>query len=178
MSKFDTLLERELERYQQNGILVGDLVKFKKDAMKHEYIQSRAQSFKDIIAACMDPSFDLNLRVGAVKSIYPTTTQNYGNGTEQVAGAFADIYVEYAPGLFRNPVTLPIEVLEVVTTGVNLAPIPNSLRRPNDVHGPKEQKAQPDDVKAEINLTNQNVKLPGANKWDDTKPGAGNFKTK
>lgn len=177
MSKFDLVYERELGPYEQGGFLVGSVVKFKKDALKHEYVQNRAQSFQDIIRACMDPSFDLNLRIGAIKSIYPTTTQNYGNGTQSPDGHFFDVYIEYAPGLFRNPMTVPIDILEPVDLGVNLAPIPNSLRRPNDVHGPKEQKAQPDDVKAEINLTNQNVKLPGANKWDDTKPGGGNFKS-
>jgi hypothetical protein len=175
MSNFDVLYEAELERFQSNGILVGDRIRFKKDALRNEYVSSRAQSFQDLIKACMDPSFDLNLRVGAVKSIYPTTTQNYGNGTQQVAGMFVDIYIEYAPGLYRNPMTLPAEIIEIISDGVNTGPVPDSVRRKNNIHGPEETQAN-SDIKANVNLTTQNVKLPGSNKWDDTKPGGGNFK--
>lgn len=178
MNQFDILFEKELERFQQGGIVVGDRVKFKPNVLELDYFKKRGQSFRDIVTACMADGFDLALKVGAVKSIYPTTTQNYGNGTEAPDGIFYDVYIEYAPGLFRNPMTVPIEAIEVVGDGINLSPIPDSLRRNNNIHGPEEIKAEPDDVKAEINLTNKNAKLPGANKWDDTKPGGGNFKPK
>lgn len=177
MSKFDLVLEKELERYQQGGFLVGDRIKFKKDALKHEYISSKAQGFLDIVKSCMDPSFDLNLRIGALKSIYPTSYTNFQAGHVAPDGVFADIYIEYAPGLYRNPMTVPVETIEHIDDGAERGPIPDSVKRPNTVHGPKEQKAQADDIKADINLKNQNVSLPGANKWDDSKPGGGNFKT-
>lgn len=177
MSNFEKLYEAELERFQQGGFLVGDRIRFKKDALKHDYIASRAQSFQDIVKTCMEPSFDLVLRIGAIKSIYPTTTQNYGNGTQSPDGTFFDIYIEYAPGLYRNPMTVPIDVIEVQDDGNNRGPVPGSTRRENNIHGPKEQKAN-SDIKAEVNLTNTNANLPGANKWDDTQPGAGNFKPK
>lgn len=176
MNGFDTLFEKELERFQLGGIIVGDRIKFKKDALKLNYIASKAQSFRDIVAACMEPTFDLNLRVGAVKSIYPTSSTNFQAGYCAPDGIFLDIYIEYAPGLYRNPMTVPLEAVEIVNDGMNRGPVPDSLRRQNNIHGPEETKAQSDDVKADINLTTQNVKLPGANKWDDTKPGGGNFK--
>lgn len=171
MSNFDTLFEKELERFQQGGIVVGDRVRFRKDALKLDYIASRAQSYKDLIQACMDPSFDLNLKVGAVKSIYPTSANNFQAGHSAPDGVFLDIYIEYAPGLYRNPMTVPFEAVDVIDDGNNRSPIPDSLRRPNNVHGPEE-------VKTDNNLTNKNVQLPGANKWDDSKPGGGNFKPK
>jgi len=177
MSQFDVLLEKELERFQMGGIIVGDRVRFKQDALQHEYVTSRATSFKDIIQACMHPSFDLNLRVGAVKSIYPTTTQNYVGGSEAPDGIFLDIYIEYAPGLYRNPMTVPIGIIEVIDDGNNRGPVPDSLVRKNKVHGPQEQEAeQNNNAKGfEVNLKNKNVVIPGGNKWDDSKPGAGNF---
>jgi hypothetical protein len=178
MSKFDLVLENELTRYQMGGFLVGDRIRFKKDALKHEYIANRAKSFQDLIASCMEPTFDLNLRIGALKSIYPSSATNFQSGYVNPDGVFADIYIEYAPGLYRNPTTVPLEVLELVDDGLQRGPIPDSLRRPNNVHGPEEQKTKQDDVKAEVNLTNKNVQLPGANKWDDSKPGGGNFKSK
>lgn len=176
MNNFDLLFEKELERFQMGGIIVGDRVRFKKDALKHVFIKNRGQSFQDIIKACSEPTFDLNLRVGAVKSIYPTTTQNYNGGSEAPDGIFLDIYIEYAPGLYRNPMTVPIDVIDMIDDGINRGPVPNSIKRASKIHGPQEQKAaQTNDLKTDINLNNTNVVLPGANKWDDTKPGAGNF---
>jgi hypothetical protein len=177
MSNFEKLFEAEMERFQQGGFLVGDRIKFKKDALKHDYVAKRAESFQNIIRSCMDPGFDLVLRIGAIKSIYPTTTQNYGNGTQSPDGTFFDIYIEYAPGLYRNPMTVPIDIIEVIDDGNNRGPVPDSTRRKNNIHGPEEVKAD-SDIKANVNLTTQNVKLPGANKWDDTQPGGGNFKPK
>jgi hypothetical protein len=178
MSKFEQLCESEMERFQQGGFMIGDRIRFKKDALKHAYISSRAQSFIDIVKACMDPTFDLNLRIGAIKSVYPATTQNYGAGVSTPPDmVFFDVYIEYAPGLYRNPMTIPLEVIEVIDDGNNRGPVPDSVRRKNKIHGPEKVKAN-SSIKAEINLTNQNVKLPGSNKWDDTQPGGGNFKPK
>lgn len=176
MSNFDILFEKELERFQQGGIIVGDRIRFKKDALNHSYIANRAQSYKDIIKACMDPSFDLNLRVGAVKSIYPTSAMNAQAGHSAPDGVFLDIYIEYAPGLYRNPMTVPFETVEVIDDGMERGPVPNSLRRKNNVHGPQEVKTTSDNSETNVNLTTQNVQLPGANKWDDTQAGGGNFK--
>lgn len=177
MTQFDVLFEKELERYQMGGFLVGDRVRFKKNALSLDYIKSKADSFQDIVKSCMDPSFDLNLRIGAIKSIYPTSATNFQSGHVAPDGMFVDIYIEYAPGLYRNPMTVPVEAIEVINDGNERGPVPKSLKRPNNVHGPKEQKTEQDDIKADVNLTTQNVQLPGANKWDDTKPGGGNFKT-
>jgi hypothetical protein len=177
MSQFETLLEKEMERFQMGGFLIGDRVRFKKDALKLDYIAKRPQGFRDIIASCMDPTFDLNLRIGAIKSVYPSSATNFQAGNSAPDGVFIDIYIEYAPGLYRNPMTVPAEAVEIMDDGAERGPIPDSLRRPNNVHGPKEQKTAQDDVKADVNLTTKNVQMPGANKWDDTKPGGGNFKT-
>lgn len=178
MSSFEQLFESAMERFQQGGFRIGDRVSFKKDALKNKYISSRAQSYVDIIKACMEPSFDLNLRIGAIKSVFPSTTQNYGGGgTTPPDMVFFDVYIEYAPGLFRNPMTVPAEAIQTFDDGINRGPIPNSLRRKNKIHGPEEIEAEADS-KSDVNLKNKNVTLPGANKWDDTEPGGGNFKTK
>lgn len=180
MSKFDTIYEGAIERMQSGGFILGDRVRIKKDAYKDEYVQSRSSSFQEFVKACSEDSFDLNIRVGAIKSIYPTTSQNYQGGTtENSDGLYLDIYIEYAPGLFRNPTTLPIRLLELADSdSINRGPIPDSLRRKNKIHGPEELKTEPDDLESEINLKNQNVVLPNSNKWDDTQPGGGNFRVK
>lgn len=181
MSKFDKLCESEFERFQTGGFMIGDRIRFKKDALSHTYVSSRAQSFIDIIKACMDPSFDLNLRIGSIKSVYPTsgTGMSFGDGGVSAPpdGVFFDIYIEYAPGLYRNPMTVPLEIIEPLDDGINTGPVPDGIRRKNKIHGPEAVKAN-SSINAEINLTTQNTKLPGANKWDDTQPGGGNFKPK
>ena len=179
-NKFNLLFEREISRFESGGFLVGDRVRIKKEALKDEYVLGRAQSFQDFIKSLLEPTFDLNLRIGAVKSIYPTTSQNYaGSHTDSPAGLFLDIYVEYAPGLYQNPTTIPMHLVQSLedVDGINRGPIPDSLRRKSKIHGPEEIKTTPDTIKVEVNLTNKNVVLPNSNKWDDTKPGGGNFKT-
>ena len=178
-NKFNLLFEREASRFESGGFWVGDRVRIKKEALKHEYVLGRAQSFQDFIKSLLEPTFDLNLRIGAIKSIYPATSPNYA-GAQALPGDFlyVDIYTEYAPGLVSNPVTLPIFLIDFIDDKGQRGPIPDSLRRKSKIHGPEEIQTTPDDLKAEINLTNKNVVLPNANKWDDTKPGGGNFKTK
>lgn len=178
MSSFEQLFESEMERFQQGGYMIGDRIRFKKNALQNKYISTRAQSYIDIVKACMEPSFDLNLRIGAIKSVFPSTTQNYGAGVSTPPDmVFYDIYIEYAPGLYRNPMTVPLEVIELIDDGINRGPVPDSLRRKNKIHGPEKVEAE-SDVESDINLKNKNVVLPGSNKWNDTEPGGGNFKIK
>jgi hypothetical protein len=173
-TKFNVLYENLLERYQQGGFLIGDRVRFRKDALKLDFFRNKGQNFLDIVKSCMDPSFDLNLRISAIKSIYPTTTQNYRGGTESPDAIFADVIVEYAPGLYRTPMTVPIEALELQDDGINTGPVPDSVKRKSKIQiKPEEQKAE-QSADFEINLDNKNVKLPNGNSWDDSKPGAGN----
>ena len=173
-TKFDVLFENMLERFQQGGFLIGDRVRFKKDALKMDFFKNKGTNFLDIVKACMDPNFDLNLRVSAVKSVYPTTTQNYRGGTESPDKIFVDVIIEYAPGLYRNPMTVPIETLELQDDGINRGPIPDSIKRKSKINIKPEKTEAEQSADFDINLQNKNVKLPGGTKWDDSKPGAGN----
>lgn len=173
-TKFDVLFENLLERYQQGGFLIGDRVRFKKDALNSEFMKGKGQNFIDIVKSCMDPNFDLNLRISAIKSIYPTTTQNYRGGTESPDKIYADVIVEYAPGLYRTPMTVPIELLELQDDGINTGPVPDSVRRKSKINIKPEKTEAEQSADFDINLQNKNVQLPGGTKWDDKKPGAGN----
>jgi len=127
-SKFDKLFEDTIYRFQSGGVMNGDIVKFRKDALNNEKIKGMMENYQAQIRNAMET--DLNLRVSAVKSVRPATTQNYsGVGTDAPADHYVDIVVEYAPGLWRDPITVPIEVLERVDTGINMAPVPDSLKK-------------------------------------------------
>ena len=177
-TKFDVLFENLLERYQQGGFLIGDRVRFKKDALKMDFFKDKGQNFLEVVKACMDPKFDLNLRVSAIKSIYPTTSQNYRGGTESPDKIYADVIIEYAPGLYRNPMTVPIEVLELQDDGINRGPIPDSVKRKSKINIKPEKTKAEQSADFDINLQNKNVQLPGGTKWNDSKPGAGNMPKK
>ena len=170
-TNFKLIYENLMERYQQGGFMIGDRVSFRKDCLKHDFLKAKAQSFIDLIKSCMAPGFDLNLRVAAVKSIWPTTTQNYRGGTEAPDNIYVDIVVEYAPGLYRTPMTVPVEILEVHNDGINNGPVPDSLKYDNNVHGPVKMKTK-STADFDVNLTDKNVKLPGGESWNDS-PGGG-----
>lgn len=173
-TKFDVLYENMLERFQQGGFLIGDRVRFKKNALSMEFFKNKGENFLGVVKACMDPNFDLNLRIAAVKSIYPTTTQNYRGGTESPDKVYADVIIEYAPGLYRNPMTVPIEALELQDDGINRGPIPDSVKRKSKINIKPEKTEAEQEAKFDINLQNKNVQLPGGTKWNDKEPGAGN----
>lgn len=179
MSDFDIIFEKEIERFQSGGVLIGDRVRFRKNCLNLDYVKNRASSYQDMIKACMEPTFDLNLRVGAVKSIYPTTTQNYTGGSESPDGVYLDVYIEYAPGLYRNPITIPIEAVEVIDDGNNRGPVPDSLKRKNNTHGPKEIKTEPtNNAGTDVNYASKNTAIPTPNSWNDSLPGGGNMPQK
>ena len=169
-TKFKSLYESLLGRYQQGGFVIGDRVKYRKDCLKLEFFASKPQGFIDIIKTCMESTFDLNLRISSLKSTRPTTTQNYRGGTEAPDDIFADVIIEYAPGLYRNPVTVPIEALELLDDGINTGPVPDSVKRKNDVQINPAKITAKSDVEFDVNLNNKNVKLSFAKPPGEWKP--------
>lgn len=169
-SEFNALFENVLERYQQGGYVIGDRIRFRKDCLKHTFFSNKGQSFIDLVKGCMAPDFDLNLRVSSVKSTYSSTSRNVRGGAESPDCIFVDIMVEYAPGLWRTPMTVPIDVIERLEDGINTAPIPDSLKRKSKVHGPEEVETQ-SNANFEVNLSNKNVENKlNAKKRNDSKP--------
>jgi hypothetical protein len=170
---FNILCEMAYQRFQQGGFLIGDRVKFRKDWFKHEFFKGKGESFLDIIKSCTAKDFDLNLRIAAIKSIWPTTSQNYRGGSESPDNIYVDLVIEYAPGLYRTPITVPIEVLELQDDGINTGPVPDSIKRKNRVHKPEDVKTK-DRTNFDINLQNKNVQIPSQSKTqNDSKPSTG-----
>jgi hypothetical protein len=126
-SKFQVLYEDVYSRFQSGGLVAGDIVKFRSNVFNHPAIKEAMPEFKQIIQELKGS--DLNLKVGAVRTIRPGQQYNLQN---TIYGYSVDVIQEYAPGLFRTPVTVPIEVLErVEDTGNNRnpQPVPDSLKR-------------------------------------------------
>jgi len=167
-SKFNTLLEYSLNRYQLGGFLVGDVVTIKPSALKHKDIVDRGQTFKDLLETKIKNK-DL-LRVAAVKSIRPDITG--GPHNSGAADYYIDVFEEYAPGLFHNVMTLPGAVLEVQDHGINLPPAAG-LRKKVNVHGPKEidSKDNLGTYPKDNSTPKSNTKLPNGNTWPNVPGG-------
>jgi len=130
-NKFSVLYEDVVTRFQSGGLMPGDVVKIRKDALNNPRIKGMTETYKAQLKNAIET--DLNLRVSAIKSIRPNTSQNYsGYGTDAAADFHIDIVTEYAPGLWRNPITVPMEILELNDTGINMAPVPDSLKRKSE----------------------------------------------
>jgi len=155
--KFETLITESISRFTQGGVLSGDLVRIRKDYMKNEKVKGMTEQFKAMIQNAANT--DLNLRVGGVKSTRPTTSGYYGggdgSGTSAPTDYWIDVVIEYSPGLWRDPMTVPLEILEVVDAQGNLVPVPDSLKRQNNVHGPKKVESPDADRKNPTKNVNQ-----------------------
>lgn len=135
-SKFSVLCEDIYNRFQSGGLVSGDIVKFRKNTLSNATIKGLDEAFKTYLTELMNS--DLNLKVGAVKTIRPTAQYNMAN---TVYGYSVDVVQEYAPGMFKTPITVPIEVLERVDSGADRQPVPDSLRRKEKINIQPEEAA-------------------------------------
>jgi len=171
---YDVLVEAAIQRFQQGGFLTGDVVKIKKNALSNEKLKEASDTVKQRIKELQET--DSNLRVSAVKTIRSNTSTGEIGGVTAPSCYFADVVQELNPGLWVNPMTLPLEVLEKVDHENFYPDVPESLRRLNKTSdtGSDEMGAVADTRTAEdLNLPTKNTKLANAQKWDDSKPGAG-----
>jgi hypothetical protein len=134
--KYEQIVETTLGRYQQGGIMAGDIVKIKGNALNHPKVKEMSDNMKGNIKMLMDT--DLHLTVSAVKSIRDSRG-DMGDGlglgsTTAPTDFWVDVCVNHSPGFKGDPVTLPIEVLEKQDFGANLPPIPDSQKRIGNVN--------------------------------------------
>lgn len=127
MYKFETLLENTRSRYTMGGLLVGDLVKVKNEALTSDWAKKQSSNLIEKLKEFVDT--DLNVRVSSVKALRPSVSSGV-HAESQVDDYYCDIVIETAPGLYNQFITLPIALLDAVEQDVNLAEVPESLKRP------------------------------------------------
>lgn len=126
MDKFDILLENTRSRYTQGGLLVGDLVKVKNEALTSDWAKKQASNLIEKLKEFVET--DLNIRVSSVKALRPAVAGAV-QAESQVDDYYCDVVIETAPGLYNNFITLPIALLDVVEQDINLAQVPDSLKK-------------------------------------------------
>jgi hypothetical protein len=126
---FDLLYENFNNRFGQAGLLPGDFVLIKKNALQHEEVEKSNPAYKQALEAFIKNP-EINLKISAIKPVraqYATSVGFHGD----VASAFiVDLVEEYAPGGYRGPITVPIDILELKNADWNAMqnPIPNQYR--------------------------------------------------
>jgi len=165
-SNFDVLVEEVTSRYQQGGIVMGDFVIVRKDALKNPKLKDRPANFVEMLKKVV--STKLPLRVSAVKSERPETSNDLIGGANNAATNFwVDVCIEYAPGLWKDPMTLPLETLDLANDAHNLPEWPDEVKR-KDNSTIKPEKVKKDAKEENIkqtqgdarNLGTKQVKLP------------------
>lgn len=124
MGKFTSLYESSIQRFTRGGLLVGDLVKFKNNSFDDDFFKNQSSNYVEKAKSFMNSG--LNIRVSSIKPVRPSYQP--GNIYNESSEFLVDIVLEKAPGLYYEFMTVPMKVLEHFDTGVNLAPIPDSLR--------------------------------------------------
>jgi hypothetical protein len=121
-SKFSLLAEEETSRYKTGGgLLMGDYVTIDKSVFNNPKLKGRPSQFFDKIKEIM--ASDLPLKVSTIKSMRPETSNGLYGGAEAPDEYFVDVIQCVTPALWVNPITLPIEVLELQKPdGNNFAP--------------------------------------------------------
>ena len=171
MDKFNTLLENVQGMYQQGSFLTGDLVKFKADALSHDWSKTLARTKMERLKEMIDSGE--NIRVCAVK---PAGNSGICRDPGMNTGPwFVDVIRERAPGLYADFLTVPEEILEIMELdGINRPPVPDKFKRKDGSHiNPEEVERAPSDANLEMmkqtrgghpakELPKGNTKLPGA----------------
>ncbi|NBO99671.1 MAG: hypothetical protein EBU90_06030 [Proteobacteria bacterium] len=165
MNKFVKLYESAISRFTRGGFLTGDLVKFTDNALRDEFFGQQAPNYLAKVKSFIDSG--LNMRVSAVKPVRPSTQP--GNIQNEASGFLIDITLELAPGLYKDFITLPAHVLQHIDTGTNLAPVPDSLKKTDNVNiKPKEV-----DIKSEDELMLSPHRQTGTSDQGDKKDSEG-----
>ena len=185
-SKFLPLYETIYTRFKQGaGFLQGDVVKLADGYKNTESYKSLAENIKQLLEDISKSGY--NIRVSRLH----TPNNQYGSyGHLNLPATHADIFQEKTPGNIGNLVTVPLEFLETVDTGVNLPSVPKEMKRDakeDAFQHPSEWESNKDEPetkeqnhlgheqnwakKGDYKLATKNSgKMPGANKYDDTKP--------
>ena len=128
-NKFLTLVENNITRYTNGGMLIGDIVTL---ASNYKSDDAFKELPKDVQSAIEDffKSNDLNKRIVNIKTYYPTSAPN--NDDNRGNCFTVEVAAETAPGRYdkEHKITVPSSVLVIMKPdGSNLPPVPSSLKK-------------------------------------------------
>ena len=165
-SKFQPLYEAAMDRFQRGGFLVGDRLEFKDGFRKDEAFKQLGDNVQEMLDKMIESG--LNIRVTGIKNEYPSyyaanPTQSTGSGM------FLDVALDSGGGKYTHLCTVPACLVEPISDGVNLSPIPDKWKRANEVQiEPKELEQDEEHItrqtdRGDANLSKTELALPDKN---------------
>lgn len=164
-SRFLALYEHVYQRFQQSGVLAGDVIKFRKDFKTSAEYKSLNPDLQKKIDELL--TTDQHIKVIATKPKMP------GSNANQSTVGYADIAIDQGGGRFTEIITIPVDFVEVQDFGPNLPPIPDSFKRkdkvnikPEPVEVDKEHPSNQTDrgtgkyMQTDITLPSKNTSIP------------------
>lgn len=187
--RFIKLYESWLTRNNHSGFLVGDIIKFKPDAFKHDYIKTQSDEVAKAIKHLIDCKG--TVRVVNVINKYPAVG---GSGNTDNVGPDFTVEVSEDTGGGRLGVSAVVHVgmIERIDTTPNLEPVPDKNRRKDKITiKPEEVKDEAEEApfyspastrtsdigggklsKGDRTLNNANASIPASPSVDAKDPAA------
>lgn len=180
-SKFETMVTEMFDRYANGaGFLKGDVVKLKDNVKSSDWYKKQSDTVKRILDGMTEKSNRV-YRISTLKSEKPRAAGSFG--IDEPVSSCADVVREVNPSFWVDPITVPLEYLEQIDTGINMPKYDKDLVRKDTTQADPKEKGKSTDKESadqtkvddkERNLTDKNTKLEHGEKWDDSKPGASN----
>ena len=115
MSKFDTLFEEQIGQFVKPGPIAGDYVKFASNFKSSDWYKELSESRKAYVEEIVTLAEQGKpLMLSTIKrAIYENPAKTVPGKDDGFNAQFADIVVEYAPGLYQQSLSLPIQLVEL-----------------------------------------------------------------
>lgn len=162
-NKFLTLVENNITRYTNGGMLVGDIVKLADGYKTHEAFKDLSKDMQKAIEDFFKAN-DLNKRIVNIKTYYPTSAPN--NDDNRGSCFTVEVAAETAPGRYdkEHKISVPNCILTVVPQdGANLPPVPASLKKKEKINhkpvAPEEDEEAPNNPYLQTMMSQDGNKL-------------------
>lgn len=137
--KYEQLFEQTYSRYQLGGFLSGEVVYIDERKLRDSFVEGLAASTKEwVVKAARDKQ---EFVISAIKTDHSDSFNGPVGSPTSPGEKYADIYVQYAPGMLKDVLTVPIRILKRKDPEENNLPgVNKDLVRPNDMsaNGPGE----------------------------------------
>ena len=115
MSKFDTLFESHISQFTRTEPIAGDYVNFASNLKSSDWYKELSESRKAYVEEIITLAEQGKpLMLSTIKrAIYENPAKTVPGKDDGFNAQFADIVVEYAPGLYQQSLSLPIQLVEL-----------------------------------------------------------------
>jgi len=137
--KFLKLYESWMRCTNRGGFEVSDIVKFKDNALKHDFIKKSSDEIVKFVKDLINDG--CALRVKNITNTFPAV-MGAGNTDDTGAGVMIEVCREIAPGRFEEAgVLVHPDMLARIDVYPNLTPVPDKFKRKEKINiKPKEVK--------------------------------------